>query len=271
MIIACLLATGLAVVLLIPPPADRAVTARLTAGDRPEPRARRPWRAIGLGSVAVTVLLVLGGFWVGGPPGAVVATAAAVVAGTAARLLVLRRSRRLAARRRTEVARGCATIAAQVRVGRVPGEALTGAAADWPVLEQANQVRLLGGDVPDALVRQSAQPGCGGLADLARAWRLATETGAPMAGVLDQVALALRRDEALQRTVAAELAGPRATGKVMAVLPFCGVGIGYLLGGRPVEFLLQGPLGWACLLGGVLLACGGVLWVSRLARVAEDA
>ena len=83
--------------------------------------------------------------------------------------------------------------------------------------------------------------------------------------------MALRRDESLQRTVAAELAGPRATGKVMAVLPLGGIGMGYLLGGRPIQFLVEGPLGWACLLGGVSLACGGVLWVDQLACVAEEA
>ena len=216
------------------------------------------------------VLIIGGGFLAGGVAGAVVGAAAAVALGTAARLLALRQARRAAGRRRTEVARGCAAIAAQVRVGRVPSEALAAAATDWPVLSHADHVRLLGGDVPDALLSQAARPGCTGLADLARAWRLAVETGAPMAGVLDQVALALRRDEAMQRTVAAELAGPRATGKVMAVLPFCGLGMGYLLGGRPIEFLLGGPVGWTCLLGGVVLACAGVLWVARLARVAEE-
>lgn len=270
MILACLVATVLTVVLLIPPSAGRSVSTRLMAGGDHRQRSRRPVVALLLGSLAAAGVMVVGGLWAAGPAGAVVGAAVVAAAATGARLLALRRSRRIARRWRSEVARGCATIAAQVRVGRVPGEALGAAAIDWPVLAQVNQVCLLGGDVPDALLLQSRQPGCSGLADLARAWRLAAETGAPMAGVLDQVALALRRDEALQRTVAAELAGPRATGHIMAVLPFCGLGIGYLLGGRPVEFLLQGPLGWACLLGGVLLACAGVLWVAWLARVAEE-
>lgn len=268
MIILCLVATAATVLLLIPPLPAQSIRARL-AGDGPAPRRRR-FVAVALLAVASGVLITVAGLIVGGMAGAVVGAAAAVALGTAARLLSLRRSHRAAARRRTEVARGCAAIASSVRVGRVPGEALAAAAADWPVLTHAHQVRLLGGDVPDALLSHAKRPGCTGLADLARAWRLAVETGAPMAGVLDQVALALRRDEATQRMVAAELAGPRATGKVMAVLPFCGVGMGYLLGGRPVEFLIGGPLGWGCLLGGVVLACAGVLWVARLARVAEE-
>lgn len=269
MIALCLVATAVSLLLLlIPEPPARSIRVRLAA-DGPAPQRRRSV-TIAVLAVAAGGLITGGGLIVGGVPGAVVGAAAAVALGTAVWLLAQRRSSRAALTRRTEVARGCAAIAAQVRVGRVPGDALATAALDWPVLSHAHQVRLLGGDVPDALLSQAGRPGCTGMADLARAWRLAVETGAPMAGVLDQVALALRRDEARQRTVAAELAGPRATGKVMAVLPFCGIGMGYLLGGRPIEFLLGGPLGWACLLGGVALSCAGVLWVTRLARVAEE-
>ena len=44
-----------------------------------------------------------------------------------------------------------------------------------------------------------------------------------MAELLDQVASALRADQSVERTIASELAGPRATGRVMAVLPLCGM------------------------------------------------
>ena len=43
---------------------------------------------------------------------------------------------------------------------------------------------------------------------------------------------------------------------------------GYLLGGRPLEWLVAGPVGWACLLLGLLLAAAGVLWIEGLARSA---
>ena len=59
--------------------------------------------------------------------------------------------------------------------------------------------------------------------------------------------------------VAAGLAG-------LAVLPLCGVGLGYLLGGDPIAFLVSGPLGWACLIGGAVFAACGVLWIEWLAR-----
>ena len=87
-----------------------------------------------------------------------------------------------------------------------------------------------------------------------------------MAELLDQVAHALRSGQSVERTVAAELAGPRATGRVMAALPLCGIGLGYLLGGDPLGFLVGGPFGWACLVLGASLAAGGVLWIEWLAR-----
>jgi tight adherence protein B len=87
-----------------------------------------------------------------------------------------------------------------------------------------------------------------------------------MSSTLDQAATSLAADQALTQVVNSELAAARATGKVMAILPGCGLGIGYLLGGDPARWLLAGPAGWACLLGGVALACAGVLWIEALAR-----
>jgi tight adherence protein B len=90
-----------------------------------------------------------------------------------------------------------------------------------------------------------------------------------MSTTLDQVAASLAADQALTRVVNSELATARATSKVMAVLPACGIGIGYLLGGDPARWLVSGPDGWVCLLIGVLLACAGVLWIEALARQAS--
>ena len=105
-----------------------------------------------------------------------------------------------------------------------------------------------------------------GLLDLARAWQVSVETGAPMSSMLDQVASSLSADQSLIGVANSELAAARATSKVMAALPMCGIGLGYLLGGDPAHWLLAGAAGWACLLSGVLLACAGVLWIEALAR-----
>lgn len=201
-----------------------------------------------------------------GPAAAAVGLAVVIAAGAALRLIGLGRRTRAEHATRAEVANSCSVIANQVRVGRIPAEALSLAAADAPVLAVASRVQHSGGDVVAALLGRAVRPGCRGLQDLARAWQVGTRTGAPMADLLAQVATALRADQAVERTVASELAGPRATGRVMAVLPLCGIGLGYLLGGDPIGFLIAGPLGWACLVGGAVLAACGVLWIEWLAR-----
>jgi tight adherence protein B len=91
-----------------------------------------------------------------------------------------------------------------------------------------------------------------------------------MSSTLDQVAASLAADQSLMGVVNSELAAARATSKVMAALPACGIGIGYLLGGNPARWLLGGAGGWACLLSGVLLPCVGVLWIEALARRASS-
>jgi tight adherence protein B len=254
---------GLAAALWLVPPDP--VRGRLTPAPDHVPWYARGWvrrLALAAGCLAVVVLL---GVLVD-PAAAAVGLTAVIAAGAALRLVGLGRRTRREHAIRAEVANCCSVIANQVRVGRIPAEALTLAAEDAPVLAVASRVQGNGGDVVAALLGQSLRPGCRGLRDLARAWQVGTRTGAPMADLLDQVATALRGDQSVERTVASELAGPRATGRVMAVLPLCGIGLGYLLGGDPIGFLVAGPLGWACLVGGAVFAACGVLWIEWLAR-----
>ena len=260
LVLAC---AGLAAWLWIEP--TDPVRCRLAAQPRAWSAAsRRRGRRVVLAAASATVVVGLG--LAGGPRAASVGLAAVIVVGTVARLVRQSRLTRAEHRIRVEVASACSVIANQVRVGRIPAEAIVVAAEDAPVLAVAARVMRNGGDVVTTLLTQARDPGCRGLQDLARAWQVGTRTGAPMADLLDQVAQALRADQAVERTVAAELAGPRATGQVMAVLPLCGIGLGYLLGGDPVRFLLAGPLGWACLVLGVGFAAVGALWIDWLAR-----
>ena len=197
---------------------------------------------------------------------AVLACVVLGVAATAVRLITQYRRRRSALRARADVAHACTVLASYLRVGQVPAAALAIAAADCQVLRDGHHARTVGGDAVEVWRLQAQRAGHSGLLELARAWQVSIETGAPMSTTLDQVAASLTADQALTRVVNGELAAARATGKVMAVLPGCGIGIGYLLGGDPARWLLSGPAGWACLLSGVLLACAGVLWIEALAR-----
>jgi tight adherence protein B len=214
----------------------------------------------------ILLFVIIASGHLGKAKGAVLASAILLVGVTATRLVVQYRRRRTALRVRAEIARACGALASYLRVGQVPSAALAIAAADCEVLREGHQTRTLGGDVVQVWRLQARREGHSGLLELARAWQVSTESGAPMSSTLDQVATSLAADQALTQVVNSELAAARATGKVMAILPGCGLGIGYLLGGDPARWLLAGPAGWACLLGGVALACAGVLWIEALAR-----
>jgi tight adherence protein B len=266
MILICVSFAVLAVWWAVPPPTSRQHQDRLARaealGRRTSPGRGRTAMLVAAG----TVLLLVAGTLLDGSRGAVLSLAAAVVGWTVAGLGRARHRRRAVERARAEVARSCTALASHLRVGQVPGEALSLAAVDCPVLRDARDAHQLGGDVPRVWRHQSGRAGHAGLGDLARAWQVSVQTGAPMAGPLEQVATSLSADQSLRAVVDSELSAPRATGKVMAVLPGCGVGLGYLLGGDPIGWLLGGPLGWGCLLAGVVLACLGVFWIEALAR-----
>jgi tight adherence protein B len=238
---------------------------RSLAGAAPPGPSAKPLSGLVLGGLA-SVLVVVIALVLDGGRGAVLGLALLVLAWTVTGLLRLHRHARLMRRRRAEVAQACAALAAQLRVGQVPSVALATAAEDHPVLREARDAQDLGGDVVRVWRVQARQAGAIGLLELARAWQVSGQTGAPMSAALEQVAAALAAEQDLRAVVAGELSAPRATGKVMAVLPGCGVALGYLLGGEPIGWLLGGPLGWGCLLAGAVLACLGVLWIEALAR-----
>jgi tight adherence protein B len=230
-------------------------------------RRRRSW--ISFVIMIILLILIVATGYVTTVRAAVVACVVLAVAATALRLITQYRRRRSALRARADVAHACTVLASYLRVGQVPAAALAIAAADCQVLRDGHHARTVGGDAVEVWRLQARRAGHSGLLELARAWQVSIETGAPMSTTLDQVAASLVADQALTRVVNGELAAARATGKVMAVLPGCGIGIGYLLGGDPARWLLSGPAGWACLLSGVLLACAGVLWIEALARHAS--
>ncbi|MDO5735573.1 MAG: type II secretion system F family protein [Propionibacteriaceae bacterium] len=191
-----------------------------------------------------------------------VATAAWVVRGA-------RRDHRQA-RARSETARAARTLALLLQAGQIPAHALRDAAADCPVLASAAMTSRLGGDVGAALHELGDQPGRAGLAKVAAAWRVSERTGAPIAVVLARVAENLRQERHLASVVAAELAAARAGGRIMALLPFVAIGLGTLVGARPLTFLFGSWLGEVALLLGVILACTGVLWTEKVARSGEQ-
>ncbi|EUA85128.1 type II secretion system protein F [Mycobacteroides abscessus subsp. abscessus] len=62
----------------------------------------------------------------------------------------------------------------------------------------------------------------------------------------------------------AGLAGPRATAVVLTGLPVAGIGLGQMIGARPLSVLCAGGVGGALLVVGVTLACAGLLWADAI-------
>ncbi|REE97088.1 hypothetical protein DFJ69_2544 [Thermomonospora umbrina] len=104
---------------------------------------------------------------------------------------------------------------------------------------------------------------------LAACWRIGVDKGGAFAAVVGGVATALRDDEAQRLEIAAQLAGPRATARLLAGLPLLGLALGVALGADPLAFLLGTIPGMLCLLSGIGLDVVGLWWTHRLARSAE--
>ncbi|MFD9941479.1 type II secretion system F family protein [Nonomuraea sp. NPDC059023] len=167
----------------------------------------------------------------------------------------------------------CHALSAELVAGRTAGEALARAIASVDVpgdLREVTAAARDGGDVAAALVAAAPEQGGEGLRRLAACWSVGVGVGAGMAALVERVAHALRAAQAHRQDVAAQLAGPRTTARLLAGLPVLGVGMAAAMGMRPLDFLFGGVPGLACLGAGVLLDLGGLWWTGRMARAALD-
>jgi tight adherence protein B len=166
-------------------------------------------------------------------------------------------------------------FAAELGAGQLPAVALERACAGLderilgPPLAAVVASLRAGRDPAEALDAASSQPGCLVLRWLAAAMRITDSTGAGLAPVVERVATAARADADHRRDVAAHLASPRATARLLAFLPVLGLALGELLGAHPVALLTGTSPGLACLALGLGLELAGLRWTERLARSAE--
>ena len=216
------------------------------------------------------------------PPPAI---AGAVLAGGLTARTFRERSRTAADRLADAVAEAIGLLAADVSVGRGLGDALQSLSDDLTheVEEDPSRRRLglllapisegarLGGHVPAALRELAGVPGCEAFGRVAAAWELAETVGTPAAAVLGRVSLAVRAHAEHVRAVRAELAGARASARLLATLPVVGLLMGVGLGAHPVHVLLETSYGQLALCAGVMLELVGLGWTDRIAHRAEVA
>jgi tight adherence protein B len=260
-----LLAAG-ATLALLGPEAPRRAVLRVSAAPRSSRAlvARLPqwtWAA-----AAAAVLTVLSGPAAGGSAG--VATLVGLRAWAA-------RARRSAlALERAGAVEALAVLASELRAGRPPEQSLREAAKVAAgelaiLLGAAAHAGSVGAD-PAAVLRHgavgSAAPAM--LSGLAACWAVCSSTGSSLATAVDRLADAVRAEHAQRQVLETELAGPRATAGLLAVLPLAGIGLAAALGARPLHVLLHTALGAGCLAIGIGLDLLGLWWTGRLVAAA---
>ncbi|MGI5268451.1 type II secretion system F family protein [Nonomuraea sp. CA-218870] len=184
------------------------------------------------------------------------------------------RSRRADAWRRASIEL-CHAMTAELSAGRTSGEALTRAltAVDFPdpdALRPVSAAARDGGDVAAALLQAAPEEGGEGLRRLAACWEVSLTAGAGLSALVDRVATTLRASQTHRQDVAAQLAGPRTTARMLAVLPALGLLMVGALGMRPLAFLLGGLPGLLCLTAGLSLDACGLWWTHRMATRAAN-
>ncbi|WP_236653730.1 type II secretion system F family protein [Streptacidiphilus melanogenes] len=190
-----------------------------------------------------------------------------------------RRRRRVARERecrQAAVVELCAALAGELRTGATPHQAVEMAVEGLPHGDALDSTALLaavrlGGSVDGALRLLAESPGAEGARGAAACWRVTSASGAGLAEGLDRVAEGLRAARALRDSVRAELAGPRSTAVLLALLPVFGLALGAALGADPVQVLLHTTSGLVCLMVGASLEYAGLTWTARIARMAEGA
>ena len=146
MIILSLMCAVLATWAVLPRAPSVWLSSRLSTSTNEKRERRRPrWWLVALPLIAGLGVATAGAL--AGGAGAALALAIAISLATASRLAVSHARLRAAVTARRSVTDACAALAAQVRVGRTPAEALITAAEDCPILAQAASAHRLGGDV----------------------------------------------------------------------------------------------------------------------------
>ena len=180
-------------------------------------------------------------------------------------------ARRRRARSRTRAIQALGALAAELDAGQSPRAAILRCAGSPPVWPAAAGAAQFGGDVADALQADArASPLVGDLwRDLAACWRVAEQSGAGLAVAVGRVAQAARVAEDVRVDLEAQLAAPRATARLLGLLPLVGIGFGMMLGAEPLAWLTGTAVGRVCLAIGVGLTLAGLWWTGRIAATVE--
>jgi tight adherence protein B len=251
-----------------------AVLAGLPAPSRLDglvPRPAVPRRSpVGLAPLAGPIVAGL----LLGPVGALLGVLAA---GFGRRAWVSRQAARARDRERDGAVEALAVLGSELRAGRPAAEALEVAAevAVGPfaaTLAAAATGARFGVEPARVFQRSAATSAVPELVrGLGACWQVCSQTGSSLAAAVDRLDEALRAEREQRLAVESELAGPRATAGLLAVLPLAGIALASGLGAHPLQVLLHTTIGLTCLAVGLALDALGVWWTGRMVAAAGGA
>lgn len=162
-----------------------------------------------------------------------------------------------------------AALAGELLAGKEPAAALQESHRSHPITPRAARAARLGGDIAEAL-RKDASAESALLESVAGIWDIGYRSGIGLADVLQQLCQGEARSREVQRTLQVELAGPRATARLMSLLPLLGIALGMMLGASPLEWLTTTPIGLAVLASGIGANIAGYRWIRVIVQRVEE-
>lgn len=208
------------------------------------------------------------------PAGPAASCAALLIASTVALLASTELRRRRDSRQIGMLLVATRTLAREVRAGAAPVAAVLATAAAHPGCAAAlsrlatTVVGRRGGPAtptgPAAAGRMDQQAEV--VARLGSGWELSARYGVPWAGLIETVATDLADRQHAESVRNAQVAGPRVSGYVLAVMPALGILLGAGMGADPVHVLLDTGVGAVLLLVGSTLTCLGLAWTASIVR-----
>jgi tight adherence protein B len=246
--------------------------ATIPIGNKPGRNVHgRAWPAV-VGSTVVFWVVAGSAVAVSGRA-AVLAAVAGVGLAAAARARSRSRARRRRYAQRAAAEDLLATFAEELEAGGAPTVAFASAAsgsssASASVSRGTRTTPPMAADEVTEALRSSDVPT---LRQLSAGWQVSTGTGIRLAPVAARLSAGARAAGARDRELRAALAGPRASGRLVACLPVAAAGLGASVGASPHRVLLDSGAGLACLVVGILSDLAGLAWMNRIAdRVEHD-
>ena len=174
------------------------------------------------------------------------------------------RSRKRSAARREAIA-ALGSLSAELSAGTPQQRALVMVGEQvWPAA--CGAVRF-DGDIAEALRQDARRTPL--IAPLAACWAVSAQQGSALSVSVNRIAEQARIAEDIRVQLEAQLAGPRATARILMVLPVFGIAMGMMMGVNPLAWLLGTPVGLACLVAGMAFTALGYWWTTRIVQRVE--